>query len=395
MNVAYFTDVEGQWAKFEGFLSGNPWVRWQSEGKLAVAPGARLVFGGDAIDRGSGARRLLTTLLDVKKRQPEQVVLIAGNRDINKLRLHTELSGEPLAQTPNELRSDRVALLRWIFAKTMGAPEGFTHRAQELEAEGQPHDDDAVVDSFVEDVRPGGLLADYLAHCQLAHREDETLFVHGGVTEQSLGHVPGHAPLAPAEVDAWVGGLNTFYRTQLEAFLAGERGYADVIAYQAPVPKTKQNQASVVYGRLTDAFGNPHLPRADVIASLAQAGVRRVVVGHTPSGDCPTLVRDGSGFELIMADNSYAPVEYCARVLLGEQSRVTGYANVNGARRSVFTPLDADNTALGLRDNLGRLLKAQLDDGAYLTFRSFEGYKSEQFAVHADELPRPLQPAWT
>src|SRR5690242_14232502 len=99
MNVAYFTDVEGQWAKFEGFLRGNPWVRWASEGKLEVAPGARLVFGGDAIDRGSGARRLLTTLLDVKKRQPEQVVLIAGNRDINKLRLHTELNGEPLPQT--------------------------------------------------------------------------------------------------------------------------------------------------------------------------------------------------------------------------------------------------------------------------------------------------------
>jgi hypothetical protein len=86
LRIAYLTDVEGQWSKLESFATGNPFVRLDANGRLLVAPGARFVFGGDAIDRGPASRRIVLVLLEAKRRQPEQVVLLAGNRDINKMR---------------------------------------------------------------------------------------------------------------------------------------------------------------------------------------------------------------------------------------------------------------------------------------------------------------------
>ena len=45
------------------------------------------MFGGDAIDRGPGGRRIVRTLLAARRRYGDRVILLAGNRDINKLRL--------------------------------------------------------------------------------------------------------------------------------------------------------------------------------------------------------------------------------------------------------------------------------------------------------------------
>jgi hypothetical protein len=50
-----------------------------------------------------------------------------------------------------------------------------------------------VVESFLADVAPEGALSQYLAACQLAYRHDRTLFVHGAVTDESLGSVPGRS----------------------------------------------------------------------------------------------------------------------------------------------------------------------------------------------------------
>src|SRR5687767_411821 len=109
--VAYLTDVEGKWPKLESFARQNPALRLDGD-TIRVADGASFVFGGDAVDRGPAGRRIVRTLLEAKRRQPDQVILLAGNRDINKLRLARELSGHPPEGAPSGPRS---ALLRWIF----------------------------------------------------------------------------------------------------------------------------------------------------------------------------------------------------------------------------------------------------------------------------------------
>ena len=48
---------------------------------------------------------------------------------------------------------------------------------------------------------------------------------------------------------------------------------------------------------------------AQVMAKLNTAGVRRVIVGHTPHGNCPTVIKSAGGslaVQVVMADTSYS-----------------------------------------------------------------------------------------
>jgi hypothetical protein len=409
--IAYLTDVEGLWQKLLGFLDGNPYVRLGEGGRLEVADGATFVFGGDAIDRGPGARRIVRLLVEAKRRQPAQVVLLAGNRDINKLRLPRELTGLPPQRTPAEIReASRGELLRWIFDNTMGASKAFACRRAELELEGRDACDEGVVESYLEDMGPDGSMRHYLAACQLAYRAGPTLFVHGGVTAQSLGRVPG-TERAIDGVDAWVERLNAWYDGQIDAFLrnvispSGTPAWAPLVAYQAPLPGTRLNQASVVYGRPSDDEGNPFLPEQDVIEALQRSGVRRLLVGHTPIGDSPALLRQ-PGFELVAADNSYSPVETGSRLyVLGDHVECEAEARLAVGPDAAASPAPSagadthrservrfrvgldDDSAIGLRlEGSGHLVKGELASGEFLICRSLPGFKIDQRAVSSREL---------
>lgn len=395
MSVVYLTDVEGRWEKLSTFVEGNPDVSFDAAGRLSVREGAVFVFGGDAIDRGPAGRRVVATLLDAKRRQPERVVLLAGNRDINKMRLARELRGIPHAKVPPNVRSaPRPELLKWIFEKTMGASAAFENRRVELAAEGRDASDEAVVESYLEDLRPTGPLSEYLASCQLAYRSGATLFVHGAVTEENLGRVPdGGGPTD--ELAAWIERLNAFYAASVKAFrendpLAADPGWLPVIAYQAPLPGTRENRTSVVYARPADARGNPALPSPEACARLERAGVHRVVVGHTPSGDCPAVLR-GEALELVLADNSYGRVERGSRVTLDDEKlAVDATTELDGGERAPVRfelPRSESKGPLGLRDrDSGRLVKARLASGDYLSFFAFSPGKVEQLAVSSAAL---------
>ena len=392
--VTYLSDVEGQWTKLDRFCRDNPFVALGPDG-LRIADGATFVFGGDSVDRGPAGRRVVRTLLDAKRAQPDRVVVLAGNRDINKLRLARELRGAPPRRAP-DVRG--AALLRWILAETMGARRAFEHRRTELRAAGEASDDDAVTESFLADVAPDGELCQLLARSALAHRVDETLFVHGGVTAESFLCVPGRSARC-SDVDAWVAELNEFIAAQVAAFVADrhdprtEPAWAELIGYQAPRHGTSKNQGSVVYARPTDEVGNPLLPSAPVVRALRAAGVRRVVVGHTPSGDCPAVVRDGRGFELVLADNSYGRVEPGSQVYIeGSMLRIVGETELDGGERAAVrfeAHLDDSASPLGLRmDGSEQLVKARLERGDWLLFRGLAGRGVEQLAASDAALRR-------
>jgi hypothetical protein len=402
-SVAYLTDVEGLWKKLTRFCEDNPLVSLEDGERLVVKPGATFVFGGDAIDRGPDGRRVVRTLLEARRRQPAQVVLLAGNRDINKLRLVRELRGHPLARTPPAMRSaPRPVLLRWIFENTMGARGAFDFRKAELARSGAPVSDEDVVDSYLEELGPGGALRDYLSACQLTYRVGKTLFLHGGLHEDSLGAVPSRERVEG--VDAWSEALNAWYRDQLAAF-AEERFDADgrpaweqVIAYQAPTPGRRINTGSVVYGRMADEYNHPTLPSPGLIETLTRQGIHRVVVGHTPSGDCPSLLVD-DGFELLLADNSYGRVEGASRVFLGEDRvQVEGEVMLDDGRLEQlrFEHVLGDTSGpLGRQlVDTGQLVKGPLQSGEWLLFRALPDFRVEQLAVDLGSLVgRALGPA--
>ena len=395
--VAYLSDVEGLWSKLASFTEGNPHVALDARGALSVAPGAVFVFGGDAIDRGPDARRLVAALLALKERQPAQVVLLAGNRDINKMRLVRELDGAPPARMPDELRTrPRGQILKWIFANTMGARDAFERRREELARTPEaPLDDESVAESFLEDLGHGGPLRRYLAACQLAYRSGATMFVHGGVMPENLGVVPGSARRSD-DVGEWIARLNTWYDAQIEAFRQGaldEDGapaWAPLVAYQAPLVGTRLNQASVVYARPTDAAGNPFLPPEEVIGALAASGVRRLVVGHTPTGDTPSILRD-ERFEFVVADNSYSPVEAGSKLFLrDDELRAEGLTRVEGgAPEEVRCRLTRNElgSPVGKRvASSGHLVKGELSSGDFLLYRSLGNYQVDQRVASAREL---------
>lgn len=405
---AYLTDVEGHWDKLVDFATDNPCVMLEGGERLVVADGARFVFGGDAVDRGPAGRRVVATLLAAKRRQPEQVVLLAGNRDLNKLRLARELTGAPPSRAPQGL--PRPELLRWILAKTMGAADAFAMRQQELAALGEAASDDDVVDSYVADVETGGLMLDYLQRAQLAVALGETLLVHGGISDQSLGWVPERAARID-EAPAWIDALNGWYRSQLDAFVAAPRSttaWQPLIAYQAPTPGANDNLASVVYRRMLDDAQRPQLPSPAARAYLRRAGIRRLVVGHTPMGDAPTIVRaardrdDDAPFELVMADNSYSRLERGSLVQCGPAGalRLRGRARLDDGEEvdvevgGALGGADAA-TPLGNHDPAtGAVVKGRLADRRWHLFRHVANRQVEQVAITDAELAaRGVQPA--
>jgi hypothetical protein len=393
--IAYLTDVEGRWDKIVDFCEGNSLVSLERDDRLVVADGALFVFGGDAVDRGPQGQRIVRALTEAKRAAPDRVVLLAGNRDINKMRLARELDGHPPERVARELSGGtRADLLRLIFARTMGAKEAFGHRQVELLTSGTPASDEDVVKSFLQDVATDGELTAYLSLLALAHREGDTLFVHGAVTGENLFTTPDK----PREdtVDGWVRSLNDFYTKSVRAFTTrslgsdGTPAWADLVAYQAPIPGTRRNPSSVVYARPATEAGDPVLPPPDVVAKLREGGIERLVVGHTPCGDCPAVLRY-RGFEMVLADNSYARWERGSRVILaGETTTVHAFTELDGGEREElsYSLSRGEESPIGLRDEeSGRLVKAPLECG-FLTFRALPSYGVEQRRVSADDVRR-------
>ncbi|HUQ51676.1 MAG TPA: metallophosphoesterase [Gammaproteobacteria bacterium] len=377
--IAYVTDVEGRWDKLTTFVEGNPHVAIV-DGRLQLADGVTFVFGGDAIDRGSADRRFVALLLAAKRTYGDRVVLLAGNRDINKLRLVYELGGKPHRRAPSGLA--RADLLRWTLANTMGAGTAFEHRLTGLRDAGLPATDDTVVASYLDDLAPGGDMRAYLDACQLGFRANDTLFLHGGVTAENFLRTPGAGPAA--DVDDWLARLARFYRDEMETFARGTRPDA-LIAYQSQGPD-KLNQGSVVYARPTDEHGNPQLPPADIISRLLADGIRRVVVGHTPSGDCPAILRDGD-FELVLADNSYGRIERGSQVFVDAALHVAARTRLDDGTEHAVRYASEAGPPLGLRvEGTGQLVKARLATGDYLLFRGLPEYKVMQVAASAETL---------
>jgi len=379
--IGFVTDVEGNLEYWNRWVGANSEiVRRRADGRLELAAEAMLVYGGDAVDKGPGDIRLCRELVGLKERYPERVVLVAGNRDLNKLRLTAELSAEDLARPAEAVprphwdgsavsyaafldgaASSRATKCRWLLEHTLGCVGAFEFRRQELEALGaREPSDEAVAESFLREIEPGGSLRAYLERAVVAARIGDTLFVHGSCDRLSAGFVPpletrfdvgrdgdpAHPPSRPAyadvSVDDWIDGLNDLLRRGLEEHrrrpgwddaACARRGGEALMALQNRCALWGRsvvsncwadggNVHSAAARRRRDAAWTPPVSPtafeassgyasdpfdADVAAWLKAHGVRRVVSGHKPVGDSPALLSPKyHGVELVCADTSYA-----------------------------------------------------------------------------------------
>lgn len=71
--------------------------------RLALRPNAHFVYGGDTVNQGAGDIHLVRALVGLKGRYPDRVHLLASNRDLNKVRLSSELSDADMALDVDEI----------------------------------------------------------------------------------------------------------------------------------------------------------------------------------------------------------------------------------------------------------------------------------------------------
>lgn len=381
--MTFLSDLEGDWDKLVDVASRSAALALDNQGRLRVNDGFALVYGGDTVDRGPGSRRLLAALCECfdheNARAPDTVSLLVGNRDANKLRIPFELDGVSAADRPAELKR--------ILSQTMGAARAFEWRRQELVESGMSAPSDtAIVDSLLDDVRPGGALLEYLRRARLAVVHGSALFVHGAVGPNSFGYVPGIAERVD-DADRWLEGLDAFYRTELARYEKGDRPDG-LLRYQAPAPETPgKNTKSVVYGRYNDESGNPELPPSDFRRKLAHEGFRWVISGHTPGGDTPVPLVSPEGVTFVMADMSVAPMP--GELLISATEAVCSAGVVTEADKvHRFTmQLWADGTPcpVGRRHADGWIARGALDDARWWVGRvSLPGYRIEQRALPID-----------
>ena len=401
--LGYVTDIEGNLDYFERYVAISPVLRYIAPGELELVDEMCVfVFGGDLVDKGAGDLRLCRQMVALKRRYPERVFLLVGNRDLNKLRFTSELSDADMARPvhsipiPHWLESNpravslaqhlskraqelgveldavntRAERLRWMYKETLGCPETFELRRLEMAllraAEGGDgtaatavSDDDVVVNCIAE-VQKGGSLWEYLSVACVAVHIGNTLFVHGAVDIDNYGWIPPHTKFQIPEdesrpdvprvdsVSEWVAGLNAYLRAGLadhaarpawdepvrstrggESLMAlqnrcamwgrsvvsncyGDGGNvttaealtkrAQKLAEMGSSPETSGGRASLLY---EGVCSNPRDPT--VVAWLQRSGVRRVVVGHKPCGDCPAVMSSRySGTEIVCADTAFS-----------------------------------------------------------------------------------------
>jgi len=152
----------------------------------------------------------------------------------------------------------------------------------------------------------------------------DTLFVHGGFHEAVLEKVPGRDNCGHSEsggaanlmgdIKQWAEDLNAWKDAQLDEFVRQPawcqdsngkrtRGAEDLILYGTP---GYHGNATVVYfNPFKD--GNPQLLPSHVEDYLKNNGIKRIISGHQPHGQSPTVVRHPrTGLLTVTADTSYS-----------------------------------------------------------------------------------------
>eukprot|EP00966_Prymnesium_polylepis_P094575 2189241-Prymnesium_polylepis.4 len=260
--VSFLTDIEGNWEYYENFversealsfqtgkLDGKPVLDDKGAADVTLADGWMFVHGGDTVDKGGlvgGSIRVVRTLCRLKRKYPKRVILLLGNRDLNKMRLTRELQDSskyyardqvanvawPAPCVPLEKRvspdmllrkklakqleslEDDVPIdavsavdtlsdrLRWIYKETMGADGEFERQwaeqallentSKEMLSEGR------VAQSIIESLFAGGWMRELLELGQLGFIHKDALFVHGGLAGGPFGRGAATASTAMA-----------------------------------------------------------------------------------------------------------------------------------------------------------------------------------------------------
>ncbi|KTD07268.1 metallophosphoesterase [Legionella jamestowniensis] len=370
-SVLHITDSEGHYPSFANSIARSHLVEFDKHGQLTFQPSAVnpfFVYGGDLTDRGPGDVKLLKQLLSFKKRYPDRVFLLAGNREASKTRFHTELHPKYIRERlingtapywlqsrPHTIPSDYVKkhmlkkgksaqghtelidyiqslnieecqliYLNWMLEENLGCSHTFAYHAQELATQlGKRIDEISegmILNSIIEMTSPNGLIGDYLKHAQVAAiiPNTEILVVHGGLTPINIGRIPGMIPTDEPISNArlWISQFNCWFRAEVKKWadscpgelplqLRAASSPLDTFSMNIPAPFRTIVTASM----LDDNRKFISIP-PEVSTYLTKNKISLVLTGHQPCGDHPAILRsDDDQVVFINGDTGYANTE--------------------------------------------------------------------------------------
>ncbi|RYZ72225.1 MAG: hypothetical protein EOP09_03510, partial [Proteobacteria bacterium] len=172
---------------------------------------SEFIFAGDLFDRGKDSIKLRRMLLDLKKRYPERVTFLWGNREINKLTLLRDLP-----RLRQEFGNDSHKIVQ-SWAEAQGLTQVLSYHQLELSEQlSRPLTLAEAATDFIKQVQPGGEIFEFIRLGQIGKIVGNTLFVHGGVTDRNFGEIPGSSHKIP-NARNWIERLNSWGQSQLNA----------------------------------------------------------------------------------------------------------------------------------------------------------------------------------
>lgn len=368
VNVHFITDTEGHLPSLLNSVNKSKVVEindtYQLNFKKSIA-NPYFIFGGDLTDRGVGDTKLMEILLDFKRRHPEQVFLLVGNREASKNRFFIELNPKYIRQrllegsapfwllsAPHQLPIDYVKkhmqdnqvasddlinikayidsldistcqliYLKWMLEQNLGCPHTFEYHAQELAQKNgcqrKSLSDNDILQSMIMLNSPQGLMGEYLSQTQMVAMVPDSgiIAVHGGFTPENIGRLPYRAIDAPiiANARTWLEQINNWYfdavgewmridQSSLPLALNPARSKLDTFSERVP-----SEYRSIVTASMLSPTREFQAVSKTVSDYLNRAGISIVLSGHQPSGDHPAIVRSSDDSVLfINGDVSYA-----------------------------------------------------------------------------------------
>lgn len=342
---SFCTDVEGNLDHFHRYIQHSTVLRWNDTDMKTLAfqdEDTMFVYGGDSQDKGIGDIRFVKMLLDLKKRYPERVQMIIGNRDGNKIRLCSELTQECIEDenvlndkeypyweteknrqsTPqvflaqNGFENTAANRLKWILKHSMGAEGAFDRRRRELSiignCEKEAVSEDAVVQSYRDECdpeSPDNFMLQYLRQAKVSYVFGATIFVHGALNPRNIGTVPGTAHVE-TNLRTWVDSLNAWAKQELKNF--------EENPHEGKTSRTRAGDGLTNYGSGEDGNAGRTVTSTDFLKDgnsnpipvvvqqyMLDSNINTVLSGHKPHGDCPNVICTGQ-VKAISADTSYS-----------------------------------------------------------------------------------------
>jgi hypothetical protein len=279
--VEYIANLAGSADKWNEYLATCEAIYRDRDNKLWVRPGYMFIYGGNVIDNAPGELAILQDLVPMAERQPEQVRIVLGDRDINKMELRKHgLSSFDIIQ----------------YFENVGAPGLFEFHRQQLRERNLRSDAVGVADSLVRLVGRGGLLERYLQLGVLATIVNRTLFVPGSWrnnatappwTAQRIGNPSKNTT---ESIDF----LNKWKDKELISWIEDRNSHGrGLLAYQA-------NPSGVIASDQTWLV--PQINSKE----LMRQGVDRIVMSSRGESEFGPLFRERDTVDFIWGDNPNA-----------------------------------------------------------------------------------------